>query len=59
MILDWMKAYYSPPPLHPTTTSTFLVFCLEYISTFEVDEEVPIFSIGRYTDDLRFETFSF
>lgn len=58
-ILNWMKAHYRPPPLHPNTMSAFGILCVEYISTFEVDEEVPIFSIGRYTDDLRFEMFSF
>ena len=54
-ILDWLKASYQPPPVHPITLHAFELLGLQYIPTFEVDEEVPLFNIGRRTDDLRFE----
>jgi len=58
-ILDWVKEAYQPPPVHPSTLCAFENLGLEYISSFEVDEEVPLFDIGRQTNDLRFEILFF
>lgn len=56
-ILDWLKVNYQPPPVHESTLHTFEVLGLEYISSFEVDEEVPLFNLGRHTNDERYELF--
>lgn len=59
-ILDWVEEHYRPPPPHPSTLEVFHLFNTEYIPSFEVDPvEVPVFNIGRRTDDLRFEIFVF
>ena len=58
-ILDWLKAFYQPPPIHSSTLNAFEVLGLEYISTFKVAEEVPLYNIGHRTDDLRFELLFF
>lgn len=60
-ILDWLKAHYQPPPVHPSTLHAFELLGLEYISSFKVDE-YPTFSrvdIGQRTNEIRFELFFF
>ena len=58
-IFDWVRDVYQPPPAHPSTHRAFDNLGLEYIPSFEVDKEVPLFEIGRQTNGLRFELLFF
>ncbi len=58
-IFDWVRDVYQPPPAHPSMHCAFDNLGLEYISSFKVDKEVPLFEIGRQTNGLRFEILFF